>query len=100
MRLVQFLDPADGQHLGVIDRDVVIDVTQGDLRPRSVFELYYDMGGDGTSLTAAATAAADAAARARRIPLVELLAGRGLELLSRSAGRPETPTRSRSGWRE
>jgi len=28
MRLVQFLDPADGQHLGVIDRDLVIDVTQ------------------------------------------------------------------------
>jgi 2-dehydro-3-deoxy-D-arabinonate dehydratase len=94
MRLVQFLDPHDGPHLGVIEGDEVADVTQGGLAPRSVFELYYDKGGDSQGMTAAGTAALEAAPGARRIPLAELLEGRsagGLELLKPVSGPPGDP---------
>ena len=57
MRLLQFVDAEDGQHVGLVDGDQVVDLTRGDRHPRSVFELYYDMGGDEEGL-------ADVAAKA------------------------------------
>jgi 2-dehydro-3-deoxy-D-arabinonate dehydratase len=94
MRLLQFSDPSDGQHVGVVEGDQVVDLTQGGLKPRSVFELYYDMGGDSEGLAKAAGKALEASRRARRIPLGELLAGRGpasLHLVKSVSGPPETP---------
>lgn len=79
MRLVQFVDPVDGEHVGIIDGDDVVDLTQGRRNPRSVHELYYDLEGDRGGLTAAAQQALNEAEGARRIPLEILLAERGTE---------------------
>ncbi len=91
MRLLQFADAADGQHVGVVEGDEVVDLTDGELKPRSVHELYYGMGGDSAGLVAATNRALAAAKRARRIPLAALLAGRagdGLELRKPVSGPP------------
>ena len=47
MRLLQFRDPASArpEHLGLVDGDEVIDLSEGD-GPGSVYELYYGRGGD------------------------------------------------------
>ena len=78
MKLLQFRDPASSrhQHLGLVDGDEVIDLSHGD-GPGSVFELYYDRGGDSDGFRAALEAAAKAAAGARRLSLRDLLDARG-----------------------
>ncbi len=78
MRLCQFRDPASDHpsHLGLIDGDDVIDLTEGG-GPDSVYALYYSHGGDEDGFAAALDAAATKARGARRLPLAQLLAARG-----------------------
>ena len=78
MRLLQFRDPASDrpQHLGLVDGEEVIDLSEGD-GPGSVYELYYSGGGDTGGFNAALGEAVRAARDARRWPLADLLQGRG-----------------------
>lgn len=78
MKLLQFFDPTSdhARHLGVIDGDDVIDLTDGG-GPSSVYELYYGRGGDVDGLGAALQSALAAASGARRLNLADLLAARG-----------------------
>ena len=46
MKLVQFIEPGDGMHVGVVEGDEVLDLTSGEGAPRTVHEIYYDGGGD------------------------------------------------------
>ncbi|MEC8933320.1 MAG: fumarylacetoacetate hydrolase family protein [Candidatus Latescibacterota bacterium] len=75
MRLIQFLDTtkASPRHLGVVDGDEILDLTQGD-GPASLFELYYDRGGDRYGLDAALAATVTAASGNRTLSLTDLLA--------------------------
>jgi 2-dehydro-3-deoxy-D-arabinonate dehydratase len=77
MRLVQFLDPASAhpRHLGVIDGDDVVDLTDAG-GPASVYDLYYGGGGDAKGFVPALEAAVQAHSGGRRLTLADLLAAR------------------------
>ena len=94
MKLVQFLDPADGRHVGVVDGEDVVDLTQGGLGPRSVFDLYFRLGGQEEGLSAAAGKALDTSSAARRIPFRQFADGGasgGPQLLKPISGPPDNP---------
>ena len=40
MKLLQFIDPQDGQHLGLVEGDSAIDLGVG-----GIYEVYYEGGG-------------------------------------------------------
>jgi 2-dehydro-3-deoxy-D-arabinonate dehydratase len=77
MRLIQFLDTSapSPQHLGLVEGDEVVDLTAGD-GPASLFELYYDRGGDRDGIAAAAQSARSAADGNRRLSLAALAQAR------------------------
>jgi fumarylacetoacetate (FAA) hydrolase family protein len=78
MRLVQFLDPRTRvQHVGLIQDGEVIDLTQAPASPHSIHEIYYGLGGNRLGLTGAVEELAGKAEGAWRLPLAELLDGRG-----------------------
>ncbi|NKB68561.1 MAG: hypothetical protein GKR89_15980 [Candidatus Latescibacteria bacterium] len=85
MKLVQFVDPADGedggQHVGVIEGGEVVDLTQDTNGARSVWDIYYRYGGDSQGLAAAVAGLRGKAAASRNLALDELLA-------NRDSGRP------------
>jgi hypothetical protein len=82
MKLLQFIDPAsadsrhDPRHLGLVEGDEVIDLTDGG-GPASVYDLYYGGGGDDIGFVAAVEAAAQRGSAGRRLPLEQLLEARG-----------------------
>jgi len=76
MKLLQFIDPQDGQHLGLVDGDEVVDLSQGDGAPRSLYDVYYDGGGDEVGLVAALEKLQAAAGAVRRLDLQSLLDNR------------------------
>ena len=71
MKLLQFIDPQDGQHLGLVEGDRVIDLGSGGLH-----EAYYEGGGDEVGLVAAVERLRNRAGDARRLDLSQLLASR------------------------
>ena len=81
MRLVQFADPESGtQHLGLVEGEEVVDLSQGTGAPQSLHDLYYGAGGDEIGLEAAAHQARSRAGESRRVLLAELMDGREGEL--------------------
>ena len=74
MKLVQFIEPGDGMRLGLVAGAEVLDLTGADQGPRTVYQLYYDGGGDEIGLVAAAQNLQKRAAR--RLSLDALLANR------------------------
>ena len=47
MKLGQFVEPNSGiGHVGLVDGGEVIDLSQGEGAPRSVYDIYYSAGGD------------------------------------------------------
>ena len=98
MKLVQFIDPADGedggQRLGVIEGGEVIDLTQGAAGARSVWDVYYRYGGDSQGLEAAVEGLRGQLGAAGRLPLAQLLNNRGgdrLHLTKPVSGPPGDP---------
>jgi len=94
MRLVQFADPAsETQHLGLVEGEEVVDLSQGTGAPQSVHDLYYGAGGDEIGLEAAARQALSRAGESRRVSLAELMEGRGGEphLLKPVSGPRDNP---------
>ena len=77
MRLLQFATPDDGQHVGLIDGNEVVDLTCTAPAPRSIHELYYGMGGDRVGLVSAVQALVPVAGQAPRLGLAPLLSGAG-----------------------
>ena len=77
MKLVQFIEPGDGMHVGVVEGDEVLDLTSGGDTPRTVFEIYYNRGGDEQGLVAAVEGLQGAASR--RLSWAGLLANRGTD---------------------
>lgn len=75
MRLLQFIDKtaATPRHLGLVDGDDVLDLTQ-DGGPASIHELYYDRGGDAEGFEVVLQRLVDASKKHRRLPLADLLA--------------------------
>ena len=53
MKLLQFVEPGDGMHVGLVDGEQVLDLTGGAGAPRTIYEIYYDLGGDERGLAAA-----------------------------------------------
>lgn len=76
MKLLQFVDPQDSQHVGLIAGEEVIDLTQTPEAPHSLWEVYYRLGGDQVGLVRTVERLAAAAGRARRLNLRELLDNR------------------------
>ncbi len=77
MKLVQFFDPEEGeQHVGLVQGEGVVDLTQAEEGARSVYDIYYGHGGDEMGLEAAVERIGDGAATARRLSLRELLDNR------------------------
>jgi hypothetical protein len=75
MKLVQFTDPADGLHVGVVDGDEVVDLAAGGAS--SLHDIYYKCGGDRDGFATAAAKVMQAAAGGRRVALAALVAGDG-----------------------
>ena len=77
MKLLQFIDPQDGGqvHVGLIEGEQVIDLTQTPAAPHSVYDIYYRQGGDEVGLQEAVRRLHDGAPSVRRLELVELLDG-------------------------
>ncbi len=78
MKLLQFFDPRDGQHVGLVDGDKVVDLTQAAPRPRSLHEIYYKLGGKESTLVEAVRKLEKTAGGARRLGLRDLLENRDL----------------------
>ncbi len=76
MKLLQFADPQSGAHVGLIAEGQVLDLSQGPGAPRTLFEIYYDCGGDELGLEEAVRRLERAASGARRLELEALLANR------------------------
>ena len=78
MKLLQFIDPQDGGrvHVGLVEGEEVVDLTQTPAAPHSVYEIYYGQGGDEVGLCEAVRRLRDGAPSVRRLELVELLAAR------------------------
>jgi len=78
MKLVQFVDPKSGDgHVGLVDGGEVIDLSQGEGDPRSVYDIYYSAGGDaGDAFEATIAQLAQSSGAAGRFQLAELMAAR------------------------
>jgi fumarylacetoacetate (FAA) hydrolase family protein len=74
MKLLQFADPQP--RVGLVSGGEVIDLSQGPGAPRTLFEIYYDHGGDELGLEEAVRRLERAASGARRLDLEALLANR------------------------
>ena len=74
MKLVQFIEPGDGLHVGVVEGGEVLDLTSGEEAPRTVHQIYYDGKGDEQGLVSAVEGLKGAASR--RLSLDEMLANR------------------------
>ena len=77
MKLLQFVEPGDGMHVGLVDGEQVLDLTGGAGAPRTIYEIYYDLGGDERGLVAAVESLLGAASRT--LSLTDLQANRGSE---------------------
>lgn len=77
MRLVQFADPESATpHLGLIDGEEVVDLSQGTGGVQSLYDMYYGAGGDEIGLEAAARRVLDRVGQSHRVALTELMDGR------------------------
>ena len=78
MKLLQFIDPQDGGrvHVGLVEGEEVVDLTQTPAAPHSVYEIYYGQGGDEVGLCEAVRRLRDGVPSVRRLELAELLAAR------------------------
>lgn len=76
MKLLQFADPQSGMHVGLVTGGEVLDLSQGPGAPHTLFEIYYDCGGNEVGLVAAVGRLESAAGGARRLDLAGLLANR------------------------
>jgi len=74
MKLLQFIDPQDGPHAGLVAGEEVVDLTQTPAGPRTLYEVYYGHGGDEIGLEAAVEKLGTTGAR--RLGLEALLANR------------------------
>ncbi|MEE3232793.1 MAG: fumarylacetoacetate hydrolase family protein [Candidatus Latescibacterota bacterium] len=76
MKLLQFFDPIDGQHVGVIENDVVVDLTSVNSSISTVYDLYYNAGGDSNGLVDATKKIKGEHRNFRQLSLTELLENR------------------------
>ena len=76
MKLLQFVDPQSGPHVGLVNGQEVVDLSQGPGAPRTLYEIYYNCGGDEVGLETALRRLEREAGAARRLGLETLLAGR------------------------
>ena len=77
MKLLQFVEPGDGIHVGLVDGERVLDLTGGPDAPRTIYEIYYDLGGNERGLVAAVDSLRGAVSRT--LSLADLQANRGGE---------------------
>ncbi len=77
MKLVQFVEPGDGLHVGVVEGDEVLDLTGAQGVLRTVYDIYYDCGGDEKGLVAAVNELQGLASR--RLSFADLLANRNTD---------------------
>jgi len=92
MKLLQFADPRDGQHVGLVEDDKVLDLTQTNAGPRSLHEIYYSLGGSEIGIVEAVRKLVSAAANMRKLELSQLLDNRDSSkpyLLKPVSGPPE-----------
>ncbi len=73
MKLLQFIEPQDGQHVGLVDGNEVVDLTGTGTGPRSLYEIYYRLGGNEIGLAEAVRKLMASAGGNRRIDLQALL---------------------------
>tara|TARA_B100000902_G_scaffold122956_1_gene122981 strand:+ start:1146 stop:2180 length:1035 start_codon:yes stop_codon:yes gene_type:complete len=77
MKLLQFFDPVDGNHVGVIEKnDAVIDLTSKSSNTSTVYDLYYNAGGDSIGLVEAVKKIKEEHKNFRQLSLTELLENR------------------------
>ena len=79
MKLVQFVDPTEGnqsQHLGLVQGEEIIDLTQTADAPSSVYDIYYRAGGERDGFETVVRRISSTAGRARRLQLSAMLANR------------------------
>lgn len=90
MKLLQFIDPADGLHVGAVDGGEVVDLAAAGFH--SVHDIYYKGGGDTDGFTVACQRAIKAASDGRRLPLDAVLGGDGpLSLAKPISGPADQP---------
>ena len=77
MKLVQFVEPGDGLHVGVVEGDEVLDLTGAQGVLRTVYDIYYDCGGDEKGLVAAVNELQGLASRL--LSFADLLANRNTD---------------------
>ncbi len=92
MKLVQFVDSKDQQHVGMVRGSEVVDLTSTGSGPDSVWSLYYEHGGDVEGLVSVTErlCQADNAHRLETKPLLGGVAGGG-RLTKPVCGPPENP---------
>ena len=76
MKLLQFADPQSGAHVGLVSGGEVVDLSQGSGAPRTLYEIYYNCGGDEVGLEEAVRRLERGASGARRLELETLMANR------------------------
>lgn len=77
MKLLQFFDPVDGNHVGVIEKDdAVVDLTSESSNTSTVYDLYYNAGGDSIGLVEAVKKIKEEHKNFRQLSLTELLENR------------------------
>ncbi len=77
MKLLQFFDPHNGgSHVGLVDGEEVVDLSQAGAAPDSIHAIYYRHGGDEHGLEEAVERLAAVASGARRLRLEDLLHNR------------------------
>ena len=76
MKLLQFFDPVDGQHVGVIEGEVVFDLTSVNNSISTVYDLYYNAGGDSIGLVDVVKKIKGENQNCRQLSLPELLESR------------------------
>ena len=77
MKLVQFVEPGDGLHVGVVEGDEILDLTGAQGVLRTVYDIYYDCGGDEKGLVAAVNELQGLASRL--LSFADLLANRNTD---------------------
>jgi 2-dehydro-3-deoxy-D-arabinonate dehydratase len=100
MKLLQFVDPKDGQHVGLVDGEQVIDLTQTAAAPVSLYEIYYKHGGSKSGLVNAVEKLKSSAIDARRLDLKDLLENRDTEkpYLAKPVSGPENDPHALRVW--
>ena len=76
MKVLQFVDPQDGQHVGLVVDQEVVDLTRTAAGPRSLHEVYYGLGADQCGLVETLRRLETEARGVRRLRLQELLDNR------------------------